>query len=67
VRHSRRAAGQSQAQLATLVGLSQSRLSKLEQDPGALTLDQPLALCGALGLELTVQPRGEPPATGTEW
>jgi HTH-type transcriptional regulator/antitoxin HipB len=63
----RKAAGKSQAELAARVGLSQSRLSKLEQNPGALTLDQLLALCGALGLELTVQPRGEAPASGTEW
>ena len=63
----RKAAGRSQAELAPLVGLSQSRLSKLEQNPGTLTLDQLLALCGALGLELTVQPRAEAAATGTEW
>jgi HTH-type transcriptional regulator/antitoxin HipB len=63
----RKAAGLSQAQLAAQVGLGQSRLSKLEQAPGALTLDQLLALCGALGLELTMQPRGEAPAAATEW
>ena len=50
----RKAAGLSQAQLAMRLGLGQSRLSKLEQNPGALTLEQLLALCGALGLELSV-------------
>ncbi|MDB5912121.1 MAG: transcriptional regulator [Ramlibacter sp.] len=65
----RKAAGQSQAQLAARLGLSQSRLSKLEQNPGSLTLDQLLALCGALALEMSVQERGAPgaAAAATEW
>jgi HTH-type transcriptional regulator/antitoxin HipB len=65
----RKAAGQSQAQLAALVGLSQSRLSKLEQNPGSITLDQLLALCGALALELSVQERapGDGDGGATEW
>ena len=51
------------------INLSQSRLSKLEQNPGSMTVDQLLALCGSLGLDLTLQVRGtdEPAATPAEW
>ena len=57
----RRAAGRSQADLAATVGLSQSRLSKLELNPGTLTVDQLLALCASLDLELTLQARSAGP------
>lgn len=63
----------SQAQLAMRLGLSQNRLSELERNAGALSVDQLLALCGQLGLQLTVQRREEPnptaPATpsGADW
>lgn len=60
----------SQAQLAMRLGLSQNRLSELERDAGTLSVDQLLALCGQLGLQLSVQRRGEPnPAapSGADW
>lgn len=63
----------SQAQLAMRLGLSQNRLSELERNAGALSVDQLLALCGQLGLQLTMQRREEPnpaaPATpsGADW
>lgn len=63
----------SQAQLAMRLGLSQNRLSELERNAGALSVDQLLALCGQLGLQLSVQRREEPnptaPATpsGADW
>lgn len=63
----------SQAQLAMRLGLSQNRLSELERNAGALSVAQLLALCGQLGLQLSVQGRGEPdPAAratppGAEW
>ena len=60
----RKAAGHSQADLAALVDLSQSRLSKLEHKPGSITLEQLLALCASLGLELVLQQRGQPDGTG---
>lgn len=49
----------SQAQLAARLGLSQNRLSELERNPGTLSVEQLLALCGQLGLQLTVQGRDE--------
>ena len=66
----RRAAGRSQADLAATVGLSQSRLSKLELNPGTLTVDQLLALCANLDLELTLRPRSaaaEPASQPDAW
>ena len=46
-----------QAQLGKRLGLSQRRVSELERAPGTLSVDQLLALCAQLGLQLTVQPR----------
>lgn len=57
-----------QAQLAERLGLSQRRLSELERAPGTLSVDQLMALCAQLGLQLTVQPREQtPPTTTAEW
>ncbi len=63
--------GLTQSAAAARLGLSQSRLSKLELDPASMTLGQLLGLCALLGLELTLaekksaaSPAGRPP---TEW
>jgi HTH-type transcriptional regulator / antitoxin HipB len=56
----RKAAGLSQTTLAQRLGLSQSRLSAMELDPGSISLEQLLALCGALQLELVMQTRPGP-------
>ncbi|MBC8640966.1 helix-turn-helix transcriptional regulator [Caballeronia sp. EK] len=53
----RKRAGLTQAQAAARMGISQSRISTLERDSGALTLDQLLALFGVYGLQLLVQDR----------
>ena len=45
-----------QAQLGTRLGLSQGRISELELSPGMLSVDQLLAVCAQLGLQLSVQP-----------
>jgi len=51
----RKASHFTQARLAAQMGLSQSRLSKIEQDPGNATVQQLLALCSVLGIELVMQ------------
>ena len=63
----RKAKGMNQTQLAARVGVSQARLSALEREPGTLSVDQLLAMCASLGLELSVAPKetGSPPTT--EW
>ncbi|MFT4067231.1 helix-turn-helix domain-containing protein [Paraburkholderia sp.] len=67
---SRRQAGFTQAEAASRIGVSQSRISALETDASALTLTQLLALCGAYGLQLQVSDKHQPvpePAPGVEW
>jgi HTH-type transcriptional regulator/antitoxin HipB len=51
----RKAGHFTQARLAAQMGLSQSRLSKIEQNPGSATVQQLLALCSVLGIELLMQ------------
>ncbi|SAK61551.1 XRE family transcriptional regulator [Caballeronia temeraria] len=53
----RKRAGLTQTQAAARLGISQSRISTLERDSRALTLDQLLAMFGAYGLQLVVQTR----------
>ena len=45
----------SQTELARQLGVSQSRISSMELDPGSINLAQLLAMCSALNLELWVQ------------
>lgn len=51
----RRRAGLTQAEAATRLGLSQSRISALETDAASITLAQLLALCGAYDLQVQVR------------
>ena len=46
-----------QAHLASRVGVSQSRISHLEQHPDELSVQQLLAWCSALDLELAIGPK----------
>lgn len=66
----RKARHMTQAELASRVRLSQSRISQLEKDPAELSAERLLAWCSTLGLELSVARRGdvssEPGAT-TAW
>ena len=66
LRTARRAKGLSQAQAASRVGLSQSRLSAMELDPNSITSEQLFALLAMYGLELTVQTRPESAAPSQE-
>ncbi len=57
-----------QAQLAARLGLSQNRISHLEQHPGELSFKQLLGWCASLGLELRLGVRGDnEPVPKTEW
>jgi HTH-type transcriptional regulator / antitoxin HipB len=67
---SRRQAGLTQADAAARIGVSQSRISALETDAGALTLTQLLALSGIYGLQLQMRDKSQPqpePAPPIEW
>lgn len=74
LRSARRASGLSQAQLASRVRLSQSRMSHMELNPGSLSVEQLLGILGLLGMELVVQDKAcadsGPPAAAAaaaEW
>jgi HTH-type transcriptional regulator/antitoxin HipB len=54
----RKARGLTQSALASRIDLSQSRVSHLELNAQELSVEQMLAWCAALGLELTVGSRG---------
>ncbi len=47
----------SQEELGKTIGLSQERISKIENHPESVTFDQILTLLMALGAVLTVEPR----------
>jgi HTH-type transcriptional regulator/antitoxin HipB len=53
----RKSARLSQTELAQRLGISQSRVSAMELDPGSINVDQLLALFAALNHELVVQPK----------
>ncbi len=52
-----------QAALGARLDLSQKRVSELELAPGTLSVDQLLAICAQLGLQLSVQARVDSPPT----
>jgi HTH-type transcriptional regulator / antitoxin HipB len=67
---SRRQAGLTQADAAARIGVSQSRISALETDAGALTVTQLLALSGIYGLQLQMRDKNQPvpdPTPLIEW
>ncbi len=51
----RKALKLSQQAIAAKLGISQNRLSELEEDPARLTLDRLIALTNILGLELIIR------------
>lgn len=53
----RKARGMTQSTLAGRIGLSQSRVSHLKQNPHDLSVGQLLAWCSVLGLEMAVGAR----------
>ncbi|KGD88041.1 XRE family transcriptional regulator [Achromobacter sp. RTa] len=66
----RKVKGLTQSALAERIGLSQSRVSHLELNAHELSVEQLLAWCAALGLELALAPRGSddlPSGNPPEW
>ena len=57
LRAARKAQGLNQAELASRLDLSQSRVSQLELQPENITADQLLTWCAVLGVALTVGER----------
>jgi HTH-type transcriptional regulator/antitoxin HipB len=67
LRGRRKARGVAQQELATKLGISQSRLSTLEAQPGDMNLERLLLLAKLLGLELVLQDKSEAKGTKSEW
>jgi len=66
----RKSARLSQTTLARRLGVSQSRMSAMELDPGSMNVEQLLAAFAALNLELLVQQKKSPREIGggaLEW
>ena len=63
----RKSKGLNQTQLSARVGVSQARLSALEREPGTISVDQLLAMCSSLGLELSISPKDANAAPATDW
>lgn len=66
----RKSQGLTQSAVAARIGLSQSRVSHLELNAHELSVEQLLAWCAALGLELTIGARGSAAlsmTSTTEW
>jgi HTH-type transcriptional regulator/antitoxin HipB len=57
LRSLRRAQGLSQSEFGRKIGLSQERISAIENHPERVTTDQLLTILMALGMELVIKPR----------
>lgn len=57
IQSARKSAGLTQAELGQHLGMSQSRISAMELDPGTINVDQLLALLAVLDHEVLVQPK----------
>jgi HTH-type transcriptional regulator / antitoxin HipB len=54
----RKARGLSQAQLGAVLGVGQTRVTRIERDPAAISVEQLLALLGALGVQVVLRLNG---------
>lgn len=57
IRNRREALAIKQGDLASIAGVDQGNLSKIERGTAKATLDTYLRLCGALGIDLLAEPR----------
>lgn len=63
----RKALGLTQTEVAARLGISQNRLSEIENQPGVLTVERLLALTGILGLEVGLQEHAQKVPAEGEW
>ncbi|NJO12994.1 MAG: helix-turn-helix domain-containing protein [Gammaproteobacteria bacterium] len=61
LRSLRKSRGLTQAQLGTLVGLDQTRIAKIERDPGRVSVAQLLRILSALATQVSLQSRDQFP------
>ncbi len=55
LRSLRKARGLSQTQLGALLGVGQTRIARIERHPEAVSVEQFLALLGALGVQMVLR------------
>jgi HTH-type transcriptional regulator / antitoxin HipB len=60
----RKARGLSQTQLGEVLAVGQTRITRIERDPTAISVEQLLALLGALGVQMVLRPTGPGAAAG---
>jgi HTH-type transcriptional regulator/antitoxin HipB len=64
LRSLRKARGLSQAQLGAVLGVGQTRVTRIEHDPTAISVEQFLGILNALGVQMVLRPTGARDATG---
>ena len=70
LRSLRKSRGLTQAQLGAIIGVDQTRIAKIERNPGSVSADQLLQLLAALGVQLTLLPSGathRPAKQSADW
>jgi HTH-type transcriptional regulator/antitoxin HipB len=60
----RKARGLSQAQLGGVLGVGQTRITRIEHDPTAISVEQFLGILNALGVQMVLRPMGAKTAPG---
>jgi HTH-type transcriptional regulator/antitoxin HipB len=60
----RKARGLSQAQLGAVLGVGPTRVTRIEHDPAAISVEQFLGVLSALGVQMVLRPTGARPAAG---
>lgn len=58
LRSLRKSRGLNQVQLGAMLGVGQTRIARIEHDPTAVSVEQFLALLGALGVQMVLRPNG---------
>ena len=61
----RKARGLSQAQLGAVLGVGQTRVTRIEHDPAAISVEQFLGILNALGVQMVLRPTGASRAAAT--
>jgi HTH-type transcriptional regulator/antitoxin HipB len=60
----RKARRLSQAQLGAVLGVGQTRITRIEHDPTAISVEQFLGVLNALGVQMVLRPTGTRQAAG---
>ena len=58
LRSLRKSRGLNQVQLGAVLGVGQTRIARIERDPTAVSVEQFIALLGALGVQMVLRANG---------